>query len=110
MAKTSALELFEHYYQALIFLLPMKDDNFMEELCKHDLLTEDVKHELEKLSERRSITSYFLDNVIRAGLAVGDKKCFDNLLTVMNNSKYDHVKDLAKQIESEYDVDVKCKL
>ena len=27
----------------------------------------------------------------------------------MNNSKYENVKDLAKQIESEYDANIKCK-
>ena len=109
MAKRSALELFEHYYQALIFSLPMKDDKFMEELFKHGLFLEDVKHKLEKLSERKSRASYFLDNVIKAGLAVDNKMCFVNLLTLMNNSKYDNVKDLAKQIESEYNDDAKCK-
>ena len=108
MAKRSALELFEHYYQALIVSLPMKD-NFMEELFKHGLLPKDVIHKLEKLSERKNRASYFLDNVIKAGLIVGNKTCFVNLLTLMNNSKYDNVRDLAKQIESEYDDDAKCK-
>ena len=110
MAKRSALDLFEYYYQALIFSLPMKDDSFMEDLTHHDLLIGGFKVKLEALSINRERSSYFLDNVIKAGLAVGDKTCFVNLLTVMNNSKYDHVKDLAKQIESEYDVDAKCKL
>ena len=110
MAKRSALELFDHYYQALIFSLPMKDNHFTEELFRHVLLPQDIKHKLEDIPERKDRTSYFLDNVIKAGLAVGDKTCFVNLLTVMNNSKYDNVKDLAKQIESEYDVDVHCKL
>ena len=110
MAKRSALELVEHYYQGLIFSLPMKDDKFMEELSRHDLLPENAKRKLEELPIRKDRTSYFLDNVIKARLAVGDKTCFVNLLTVMNNSKYDHVKDLPKQIQSEYDVDAKCKL
>ena len=107
MAKRSALELFDHYYQALIFSLPMKDNHFTEELFRH---VQDIKQKLEDIPERKDRTSYFLDNVIKAGLAVGDKTCFVNLLTVMNKSKYDNVKDLAKQIESEYDVDVHCKL
>ena len=110
MAKRSALELFEQYYQGLIFSLPMKDINFMEDLFKYDLFPEDVKYRLEELPEHKDRTSYFLDNIIKAELAVGDKTCFVNLLTVMNNSKYDHVKELAKQIESEYDVDALCKL
>ena len=110
MAKRSALDLFEYYYQALIFSLPMKDDSFVEDLTKYDLLTGGFKAKLEALSINRERSSYFLDNIIKAGLAVGDKTCFVNLLTVMDNCKYDNVKDLAKQIESEYDADAKCKL
>ena len=109
MAKRSALDLFEYYYQALMFSLPMKDHNFMEDLFKHDLLTGGFKAKLEALSVNKERATCLLDNVIKAGLAVGDKTCFVNLLIVMNNSKYDNVKDLAKQIESEYDVDAKCK-
>ena len=110
MSKRSALELFDHYYQGLIFSLPMKDKNFMKELFKHDLLPEGIKHKLEELPERKDRTSCFLDNIIKAGLVIGDKKYFDHLLNVMNNSKYDNVKDLAKQIKSEYDANAKCKL
>ena len=110
MAKRSAFDLFEYYYQALIFSLPMKDSNFIEELFKHDLLTGSFKAKLEALSVNRERASCLLDDIIKAGLVVGDKTCFVNFLTVMNNSKYDNVKDLAKQIESEYDVDAKCKL
>ena len=110
MAKRSALELVEHYYQGLIFSLPIKDDKFMEELFRHDLLPEDAKHKLEELPDRKDRTSYFLENVIKARLAVNNKTCFVNLLNVMNNSKYDNVIDLAKQIQSEYDGDAKCKM
>ena len=110
MAKRSALEVLDHYHQGLIFSLPMKDIHFIEELFKHELLPEDIKHKLEELPERKERTSYFLDDVIKAGLIVGDRTCFIDLLTVMNNSKYDNVKDLAKQIQSEYDVDAQCKL
>ena len=109
MPKRSALELLEHYNQALIFSLPIKDRNFIEDLTKHDLLTGSFKANLEALSMNRERVSYFLDNAIKARLIVGDKTCFVNLLTVMNNSKYDSVKDLAKQIESEYDDDAMCK-
>ena len=110
MAKKSALELFDNYHQIFIFSLPMKDNNFIEELFNHDLLSEDIKHKLEELPECKDRTSYFLDNVMKARLAVGDKTCFNNLLTVMNDSKYDHVKDLAKQLVSEFDVNAECEL
>ena len=81
----------------------------MDDLTKHDLLTGSFKANLEALSMNKERASYFLDNIIKAELAVGNKTCFVILLTVMNNSKHDNVKDLAKQIESEYDIDANCK-
>ena len=110
MAKISALELFDNYYQALVFLLPMEDNNFMQELFEHDLLSQDIKHKLEECPKRKDRTSYFLDNVIKAALAVGDETCFMSLLTVMSNSKHDNVKDLARQLESEFDLNTECEL
>ena len=107
MAKRSAYELFEHYHQTLSFLLPMKDASFVEDLIKHDLFTSGFK--LESLSISKERASYLLDNVIKSELVLGYNKCFVDLLTVMSNSKYDNVKDLAKQIESEFDNDAKCK-
>ena len=106
MAKRSAYELFEQYYQTLSFLLPMKDASFIEDLFKHNLFTGDVNLELMSTSKEKA--SYLLDNVIKSELVLGYNKCFVDLLTVMNNSKYDNVKDLAKQIESEFDNDAKC--
>lgn len=110
MAKRSALELFDNYYQALIFSLPMKDDNFTEELFKYNLFPGDVKCKLGELSEHKDRTSYFLDNVIKTRLLVGDNTCFMSLLTVMSNSKHDNVKDLARQLESEFDLNTECEL
>ena len=109
MAKRSLFQLFEHHCQGLIHSLPLNNTDFIEDLSKCDLLPEDIKQKLEELPERKDRTSYFLDYVIKARLEDGDKTCFFNLLTVMNNSKYDNVKDLAKQIESEYDVDANGK-
>ena len=108
MAKRSAYELLEHYYQTLSFLLPMKDSTFVEDLFKHDLLMEDFKPKLESLSTNKERASLLLDVIVRSELVVGYNRCFVDLLTVMNNIKYDNFKDLAKQIESELDIGVKC--
>ena len=110
MPKKSALELFEHYYQAMIFLLPMKDRKFIKDLIKHNLLTTSFKAKLEEWSINSERASYFLDNVIKPGLVIGDKTCFVNLLTVINNCKDDKVKEFAKQLKSQFDVNAKCKL
>ena len=110
MAKKSAAELFEHYYMGLVYSLPMKDADFMYELLKHDLLPEDVKCKLELLTVHSERSSYFLDNVIKPGLEVGNTRSFVSLLTVMKCNKYDNIKDLATKIEKELAVDVKCKI
>ena len=110
MAKKSATELFEHYYVGLVFSLPIKDADFMDELLKNDLLPEDVKSKVESLTVYSETSSYFLDNVIKPGLAVGNSRCFVSLLTVMKCNKHDNVKDLATKIEKELTIDVKCKI
>ena len=106
MAKKSATELYNHYYMALVYSLPIKDVDFMDELLKHDLLPGGVKSKLESLTVNYERSTYFLDNVIKPGLAVGS---FDSLLTVMKCNKHDTVKDLAMKIETELTVNVKCK-
>ena len=112
MAKNSAAELFERYYTALVYSLPIKDTDFLDELLKHDLLPGDLKTKLESLTLHNQRSSYFLDNMINVGLAVGDSRCFTTLLTVMKSSKYDNVKDLAKSIVEDLAVDIKiqCKI
>ena len=110
MAKRSAAELFEQYYTALVYLLPIKDDDFMSELHKHDLLPGDLRSILESLTAHNQRSSYFLDNVIKPALAVGNSRCLISLLTVMKGDKHDNVKDLAKEIEKELVTDIKCKI
>ena len=110
MAKRSATELFEHYYMALVYSLPIKDADFMDELPKHDLLPGDVKSKLESLAEINERSSYFLDNVIKPGLGVGNNRCFVSLLTIMKCNKHDNIKELATKIGKDLTIeDVKCK-
>ena len=109
MAKRSTTELFEQYHPILVYLLPVKDTDFIDKLLEHDLLSEDVKSKLESLTVPYERSSYLLNNVIKPGLVVGNNRCFVNLLSVMKCSKHDLVKDLAIKIEKELDIDVKCK-
>ena len=110
IAKRSADELFKQYYSTLVFLLPIKDVDFMDELLKHGLLPGDLKIKLESLTVFKERSSYFLDNLIKPGLAVGNNRDFVSLLTVMKSNKHDNVKELAKEIEKEFVVDTKCKI
>ena len=109
MAKRSATELFEQYYNALVLSLPMKDADFVEELLEHDLLSGDLKIRQESLTILNERSSYFLDNVIKPELADGNNRRFVSLLIVMKSNKHENVKDLAKKIEEELDIDLKCK-
>ena len=110
MAKQSPTELFGHYYTILVYLLPMKDAIFMDELSKHDLLPEDVKAKLESLTEHNRRASCFLDSVIKSGLATGNSGCFVSLLAVMKSCRHDNVKELGIEIEKELATDIKCKI
>ena len=110
MAKKLATELFEQYYKTLIYLLPMKDATFIDELLENDLLTGDLKIKLESLAVHNQRASYFLDYVIKPELAVGNSRCFVDLLTIMKSSKHDNVKELAKEIENGLAVDIRCKI
>ena len=110
MAKRSAIKLFDSYYTALVFLLPIKDIDFIDELVKHDLLPGELKIKLEQLTSHDERSSYFLDNVIKPGLVVDNIRCFVSLLTVMKCNKQDNVKELAKKLEKELVLDdIKCK-
>ena len=109
MVNRSASELFENYHRTLIYVLPIKDATFINELLKHGLLTGELKIKLESLSMHNKRASCFLDNAIKPGLAVGNSKCFVSLLAVMKRNKQDNIKELAKEIENELMVDIKCK-
>ena len=110
MAKRSATELFDHYYTALVYSLPIKDTDFIDKLLEHELLPRDVKFKLEPLAVLNARSSYFLDNVIKPELAVGNIRCFASLLSVMKCSKHDHTKELATRIEKELAIDIQCKI
>ena len=115
MAKRSAAELFKHYYTVLVYSLPIKDTEFIDKLLEHDLLSGDQKLTMESFTEHNERSSHFLNNIIKPGLAVGNHKCFFDLLAIMKSSKHDNVKELANEIEnneieSKLVMEVKCKV
>ena len=110
VTKRSVTDLFGHYYAALISLLPFNDTDFMDELLKHGLLPGDVKSKLESLTVHNERSSYFLDNVIKPGLVVGNNSHFVSLVAIMKGNKHDNVKDLATMIEKDLDIYIKCKV
>ena len=107
MAKRSARELFDHYYQGLVHCLPMKNSTFVSQLRKFNLISgNEVSTALESLSTSAEKASYFLDCVIKPSLAVSGDTCFSTLLTVMTESTMDNVVELAETIKTELDVEI----
>ena len=98
-------EVFEHYYQAMIYSLPMKDASFLDVLNKNDLLPAHIKSALESLDKSIERASYFLDNVIKPELCDSAHACFSKLLTVMIEWGYDNMEDLANKLKSKMPVD-----
>ena len=96
----AAVKVFENYYQALVSTLPMRDEQFVVKLQKHNLLSDSViKTTLTSLSTSREKASYFLDYVIKPKLHTGN--CFDELLKLMTDSDYEEMQDLGTKVTSE---------
>jgi len=101
MARSTAAEIFEHYYQALVSSLPMRDVSFIDKLQKHKLLPGHIKAIVSSLNISREKASHFLDNVIKPELTSKIHTCFDELLIVMMESDYDNMKELAWEVRSQ---------
>ena len=92
-------EVFQQFYSKLVETLPMDDAVFIAKLFSNDLLPGDLKNQL-KLLHRTSADKavLFLDSVIEPSVTSDGGSSFDKLLNVMEDSEYQHVKELAKQI------------
>ena len=77
----------------------MDDAVFIAKLFSNNLLPGDLKNQL-KLLHRTSADKavLFLDSVIEPSVTSDGGSSFDKLLNVMEDSEYQHVKELAKQI------------
>ena len=105
MAKLS--NVLEKYYQALVSYLPMKDAVFAYKLGTKNLLPEGIIDTLATLDTSKEQASYFLDNTIKQKINE-DHTPFDRLLIVMEESKYNSVKELAAKIRCDYQWCLKC--
>ena len=79
----------------------MDDAVFIAELFSNDLLPGDLKNQL-KLVHRTSADKavLFLDSVIEPSVTSDGGSSFDKLLYVMEDSEYQHVKELAEEIRT----------
>ena len=92
---------FQQFYSKLVKTLPMDDAVFTAELFSNDLLPGDLKNQL-KLVHRTSADKavLFLDSVIEPSVTSDGGSSFDKLLHVMEDSEYQHVKELAEEIRT----------
>lgn len=79
----------------------MDDPFFIAKLSTHKLLPDNTSSQLEALQTQAHKVSYFLNHVIKPSLDVEDNSGFDNLVSVMEQCGYDHVKRIASEIKSE---------
>ena len=95
----SAREVFQQFYSKLVETLPMDDAVFVAELFSNDLLPDDLWNQL-KLLHRTSADKavLFLDSVIEPSVTSDGGSSFDKLLHVMEDSEYQHLKELAELI------------
>ena len=79
----------------------MDDAVFVAKLFSNDLLPGDLKNQL-KLVHRTSAdkAALFLDRVIEPSVTSDGGSSFDKLLHVMEDSEYQHLKELVVQIRT----------
>ena len=77
----------------------MDDAVFTAELFSNNLLPGNLKNQL-KLVHRTSAdkAALFLDSVIEPSVTIDGGSSFDKLLHVMEDSEYQHLKELAGEI------------
>ena len=90
-------ELFQQFYSKLVETLPMDYPNVTAKLYSARLLSSYLKEYVESRSPatRTEKATRFLDQVIKPSVT-----SFDKLLHVMEDSEYQHVKELVKRIKT----------
>ena len=94
----STSEVFKQFYVDLVKTLPMDDAVFVAELFKCGLLPGDLKHQIKAEKTLIDKATCFLDNKISRDISIDNSTSLNKLLTVMEKSDNDTLKDLAKQI------------
>ena len=104
------LRTYQNYLEKLVKCLPMDDTHFITKLTTQQLLPGDTESKIKTLSTPSDKASYFLSHVIKPALDIDDTSDFDELLTIMQNCGYKHVRRLAETIEHEINISDEIKL
>lgn len=97
-------EVYNQYSEKLLLCLPMDDVTFIAKLSSHNLTPGDVKGEINAKSTQAKKASYFLDTMIERPLKIGEYESFNELLSVMIESNFKHLVNLASEIKSKIKV------
>ena len=89
---------FQQFYSKLVRTLPMNDAIFRADLYSCGLLPGDLKEHIESLITSATKASHLLDHVIKPSIMNGDGTRFDKLLSIMEDSDHQGVRELAKLI------------
>ena len=96
----STSEVFQQFYVKLVKKLPMDDSLFTAELFAHGLLPGDLKQQIKAEKTPVDKATYFLDHKISSDVSVDNSTSFNKLLDVMEDSRNDSLKELAKEIKT----------
>ena len=99
-ANQSGATVFRKFYGKLVKTLPMYDVEFTAELFSNDLLPGNLKSRLKSEKTSADKAALFLDSVIEPSVTSDGGSSFDKLLHVMEDSEYQHVKELVGQIRT----------
>ena len=94
-------EAFDKYSEELVKCLPMNDTLFIAKLSTFNLLPGNINDQLQALLTQADKAVHLLNNVIKLALAINDTSSFENLLSIMEECGYDHMKRLACIIKSQ---------
>ena len=93
------MEIYCHFYDKLVQVLPVEDATFIAKLCSKNLLPGDTKAKIHSLCTRSEKASYFLDHNIGPKVGIGSIDSLYKLLDVMENFEDDYMKELARDIK-----------
>ena len=95
-------KVFQQFYSKLVETLPMDDVKFIAKLYSKGLLPGNLKSQIKSEKTSADKAALFLDSVIEPSVTSDGGSSFDKLLHVMEDSEYQHVKELAEQIRTSW--------
>ena len=89
--------------EKLVTVLPMGDVLFTTELNANNILPDAIDGCMKSLPTQSDKAKYYLNNVIKSALDIGETEELETLITVMGKSEYFYIQKLAKAMKSDLD-------